>query len=341
MRDQTRFIGGSEVDDFERDFAQFQGVAACVGVANGSDAIELAVRALDLRPGDEVIVPSFTFIATAAMVQLAGGVPVFCDVEPDTLNLDPVSVTEKIGERTVGVIGVHLYGRPFDVPGILELCEGRGLWLIEDAAQAHGASLDGVRVGGSGVLGTWSFYPSKNLSCFGDGGAVTSNDEELAERVRRLSNHGRVGHYRHGELGRNSRLDSMQAAVLNCRLPRLEADNARRREIACRYHGRLQDLDGLRLLEDPPGAVSVYHQMTVRAARRDELQRFLAERGIGSAIHYPLAVHQQPAFADVAAGVHLPVSEAAARDVLCLPMFPELTDDEVDRVCDAVEAFHR
>ena len=218
LREQTRFVGGEEVEGFERDFAEYLAVGSCVGVANGSDALELAVRALGLSPGDEVIVPAFTFIATAAMVQLAGGVPVFADVEPETLNLDAASVAERIGDRTVGVIGVHLYGRPFSLSPILALCQEHDLWLIEDAAQAHGASIGGVPVGGSGALATWSFYPSKNLGCFGDGGAVTGSDVELMERVRRLADHGRIGHYRHGEAGRNSRLDSLQAAVLNSRL---------------------------------------------------------------------------------------------------------------------------
>jgi dTDP-4-amino-4,6-dideoxygalactose transaminase len=190
LLDRTSFVGGDEVEEFERAYADYLGVEGCVGVANGTDALVIALRALDLRPGDEVIVPAFTFVATASAVVLAGGRPVLVDVEPDTLNLDPASVAEKISEHTVGVIGVHLYGRPFDVASIEELCSENGVWLIEDAAQAHGAVYRGKKVGGFGRLATWSFYPAKNLDCFGDGGAATGNNIGLLERVQRLANHG-------------------------------------------------------------------------------------------------------------------------------------------------------
>jgi len=336
----TSFVGGREVEEFESSFASFLDSAGCVGVANGTDALVLALWALDLRPGDEIIVPSFTFIATAAAVVLAGGRPVFADVEPTTLNLDPESLAARISERTVGVIGVHLYGRPFAVDRILDLCRRRGLWLLEDAAQAHGAEWEGRRVGTFGRLATWSFYPSKNLGCFGDGGAVTGNDAELLERVRRLANHGRVEHYHHSEVGSNSRLDALQAAVLNCRLPLLEADNERRGEIAGRYREVLGDLDGLELLVDPAAAQSVYHQFTVLTSRRDELRRFLADEGISTAIHYPLALHLQPAFETwVDDRDALPVASAAGSRVLCLPMYPQLAAETVDDVCRAIRRF--
>ncbi len=335
----TSFVGGEEVAAFEREFAAYLGAAGCVAVANGTDALELALRALGLVPGDEVIVPSYTFVATAAAVVLAGGCPVFADVEPRTLNLDVAGAAARITERTAGIIGVHLYGRPFDVEGARSLCRERGLWLIEDAAQAHGAALEGRRAGTLGDLATWSFYPSKNLGCFGDGGAVTGGDAKLLEKVQRLANHGRVGHYLHAIVGRNSRLDALQAAVLRVRLERLDADNARRGEIACRYHGALAGAGDLALLEDPPGARSVYHQMTVRTARRDALKDHLALAGIGSAIHYPKALHLQDAFAHLPPAGELPVAEAAGGEVLCLPMYPELTDDEVDRVSSAVRSF--
>lgn len=332
------FIGGEEVAAFERGFAEAVGAEGCVGVANGTDALTVALRALDLRPGDEVLVPAFTFIATGAAVVWAGGRPVFCDVDPATLNLAPESVAERVSERTVGVIGVHLFGRPFDVEAITALCEEHGLWLLEDAAQAHGATWQGTPVGTFGRLAAWSFYPSKNLGAFGDAGALTGNDTELLERARRIANHGRVAHYEHGEVGTNSRLDALQAAVLNVRLPRLADDNARRREIACRYHGHLDDLVEVTLLDDPEGAACAYHQYTLRTPRRDALQAALQEGGIGTGIHYPLALSRQPAFApfDPAA---CPEAEGAAREVLCLPMFPELTDDEVTRVGEAVRAF--
>lgn len=335
-----RFIGGEAVDRFEREFADQVGGAGCVGVANGTDALILALKSLGLGYGDEVIVPAFTFIATAATVAWLGARPVFADVEPTTLNIDPASVADRISDRTVGVIGVHLYGRPCAVEELTELCRERRLWFLEDAAQAHGARVGDRPVGSFGKLATWSFYPSKNLGCFGDGGAVTSGSEALLEKVRRLANHGREEHYFHREVGVNSRLDALQAAVLNCRLSLLEGDNARRREIACRYWGGLDALPGLEFLEDAPGTTAVYHQMTVRVSEREALRRHLAEHGVGSAVHYPHALHEQPAFAALGFGPEdLPEATRAAADVLCLPMFPELTDDEVDRVCRAVRAF--
>jgi dTDP-4-amino-4,6-dideoxygalactose transaminase len=336
----SAFVGGAEVDRFERAFAEFVGAADCVGVANGTDALILALRALDLRPGDEVLVPSFTFIATAATVALTGGVPVFVDVEADTLNLDWVHAESCITERTVGVIGVHLYGRPFAVDRARQLTESHGLWLIEDSAQAHGAEWQGTPVGNFGRLATWSFYPAKNLGCFGDGGAVTGNDPELLARVRRLANHGRTEHYEHSEVGLNSRLDGLQAAVLNTRLPGLAAANRRRREIALRYRDSLTGVGDLRFLTNAAEALPVYHQKTVLTASREALRSHLDSHGIGTGIHYPKALHLQAAFATHAPpAAELPVATRAGDEVLCLPMFAELTDAEVDEVCAAVRSF--
>jgi dTDP-4-amino-4,6-dideoxygalactose transaminase len=339
--DGTAFVLGPEVREFEAAFAAYLEVGACVGLANGTDALVLALRALDLRPGDEVIVPAFSFFATAEAVVLLGGRPVFADVDPETLNLEPRDAAARVTPRTVGVIGVHLYGRPFDVDAVLDLCARHGLWLLEDAAQAHGARWKGRRVGGFGRLAAWSFYPTKNLGCFGDGGAATGDDRALLERLRTLANHGQAGRYHHVEVGTNSRLDSLQAAVLNCRLPLLDADNARRREIACRYHGGLAGVGDLALPPDREGAFSVYHQMTVRTARRDALLEHLKAQGIGAAVHYPSPLHLQPALAgrvQVATG-DLPVATAAGGQVLCLPVFPELTNEEVERVCVAIRDF--
>jgi len=335
---QTAFIGGEEVARFEGRFAEYLGSAGCVGVANGTDALIVALRALDLKPGDEVIVPAFTFIASGASIQLAGGTPVFADVDPATLNLDPESARSKVSDRTVGIIGVHLYGRPFDVEAIGAICEENDLWLLEDSAQAHGAEWRGKRVGNFGRLATWSFYPSKNLGAFGDGGAVTGNDTELLDRVRRIANHGRVDHYLHSEVGVNSRLDGLQAAVLNARLERLDAGNARRREIAARYRETVEGIEGVRFLDDGEHVVCVYHQATLVTDRQEALRAALSERGVGSSVHYPVALHDQPAFAAARDG-ELPVSTGAAGQVVCLPMFPELTDEEVDVVCEAVRSF--
>jgi dTDP-4-amino-4,6-dideoxygalactose transaminase len=366
--DDNAYVLGPEVREFERQFAAYLEVAAVAAVANGTDALLLALRALDLRPGDEVIVPALSFFATAEAVLLLGGEPVFADVEPGTLNLDTADAAARLTARTVGILGVHLYGRPFDVEGVMLLCERHGLWLVEDAAQAHGARHGGRRAGSFGKLAAWSFYPTKNLGCFGDGGAVSGNDAALVERVRRLANHGQTSRYHHVEVGVNSRLDSLQAAVLNCRLGLLDADNARRRELACRYHGGLAGAGDLVLLSDPPGSLCVYHQLTVRTAHRDALMKHLADHGIGSSIHYPSPLHLQPAMLEraaaggtVAAGraaasggvaasggaaarrprADLPVATAAASQVLCLPMFPELTNDEVEAVCAAVQEFYR
>jgi dTDP-4-amino-4,6-dideoxygalactose transaminase len=337
--DRSAFVLGPEVSEFEEGFARFLGVTGCVGVANGTDALVLALRALDLQPGDEVIVPAYSFFATVEAIFLAGGRPVFADIEPTTYNLDPKDAAARITPRTVGVIGVHLYGRPCDLDALSALCTQRGLWLLEDAAQAQGALYRGRRVGGIGQLAAWSFYPTKNLGCYGDGGAVTGNDPALLSRVRRIANHGQASRYHHVELGTNSRLDSLQAAVLNCRLPLLDADNRRRRELACRYYGGLAGVGDLTLPSDPEGTVPVYHQLTVATQRRDELQRNLAEQGIGSSIHYPSPLDRQPALAGLGAGDGCPVAAEAAATTLCLPMYAELTDEEVGAVCAATSRF--
>ncbi len=340
--DNTAFVLGPEVREFEEGFARFLGAAGCVGVGNGTDALVLALRALDLQPGDEVIVPAFTFFATAEAVVLAGGKPVFADVEPATLNLSAADAERRISARTAGIIGVHLYGRPFDAEALLNLCAERGLWLVEDAAQAHGAVCGDLRVGTLGALACWSFYPTKNLGAWGDGGAVTGPDSELLERVQRLANHGQLGRYQHHEVGSNSRLDSLQAAVLNCRLPLLDDDNLRRREIADHYRGAFAGVDEIALPEDAEETIPVYHQFAVRTTRRDALAEHLASEGIGSAVHYPAPLHTLSAITRGATTPppSLPVAEAAARELLCLPMFPELTNDEVAEVCLSVVRFY-
>jgi len=334
----TAFVGGDEVSSFERAFADFVEVEQCIAVANGTDALVLALRALGVSAGDEVIIPAFTFIATAEAVTLVGATPVFADVEPGSLNLDFDDVALRLSPRTKGVIGVHLYGNPFNVDAALGFCRERGLWLIEDAAQAQGARWRGRPVGGFGSIASWSFYPSKNLGCFGDGGATTTNDPALAESLRLLANHGTTARYHHSIVGTNSRLDALQAAVLNCRLPLLAGDNARRTAIARRYHEILAGLP-VSALPWPADADSVWHQFTVRSTDRDALQDHLGRRGIGSASHYPEPLHHQPAFQFLGEPETLPVAETAAAEVLCLPMFPEMTDEEVDRVGVALAEF--
>jgi dTDP-4-amino-4,6-dideoxygalactose transaminase len=340
LLETTAFVGGHEVADFEERFAEYLGASGCVGVANGTDALVLGLKALGLRPGDQVLVPAFTFFATAEAVVWAGGKPIFADVEEGSLNLDPGDADARCTDRTVGVVAVHLFGQPCDLDGVRALCRRRKLWLLEDAAQAHGATWRERRVGTLGELAAWSFYPSKNLGCFGDGGAVTAGEPEALARVRLLSNHGRIDRYHHGEVGTNSRLDALQAAVLSLRLPLLERQNQRRREIARRYRQALTGVGDLRFQEAPSGAVSVCHQVTVRTIRRDDLQDWLARHSVGTAVFYPEPLHRQPAFRHVLPEPpRLPVSEAAAREVLSLPVYEQLSDAQVDRVCELVRGF--
>ena len=338
---RTAFVGGSEVESFEKAFTEYLGGAGCVGVANGTDALVLALHALGLRRGDEVLVPSFTFFATAEAVVWAGGVPVPVDVDPASFNIDLADAEARATARTVGVIGVHLYGQPFDLDAATALCKRRGWWLIEDAAQAQGASWHGRKVGTFGALAGWSFYPSKNLGCFGDGGAVTGADAAALARVRTLANHGRLAHYQHGAVGTNSRLDALQAAVLNLRLARLDRDNARRAALVARYREQLAGVGDLRFAAVPAEAVPVWHQLTVRTGARDALRQHLLDAGVGNAIFYPVPLHQQPAMVPLLpAGLSLPASEAAAREVLSLPLYPQLSESQVDAACEAVRGFY-
>jgi dTDP-4-amino-4,6-dideoxygalactose transaminase len=336
--EDTAFVGGQEVEEFERAFAGFLGAAGCVGVGNGTDALTLALRALDLGPEDEVLVPAFTFFATWESVVLAGGRPVAVDIDPETYLLDLEAAARAVGKRTVGMVGVHLYGCPMTIDAVDAFCGEHGLWFVEDAAQAHGASIGGRSVGTLGRLAAWSFYPSKNLGCFGDGGAVTSDDPELLERVRRLANHGQTGRYEHALVGTNSRLDALQAAVLNCRLPLLDDDNRRRGEIVEQYRSRLAK-HGLVFQEIPESGQSAWHLATVRSSERDGLVAWLREGGIGSAIHYPRAIPEQPVLEGTTMAHEVPEASRAGREVVSLPLFPELTDEEVATVCDAVEGF--
>jgi dTDP-4-amino-4,6-dideoxygalactose transaminase len=339
--DTNAFVLGPEVKQFESAFAEFLGAPRVVGVANGTDALTVSLRALGVAPGDEVMVPAFSFFATAEAVVLAGGTPVFADILPDTYNLDPDDAASRVTARTVGVVGVHLYGRPFAADRLGELCRRHQLWLLEDAAQAHGAKFRGRRVGTLGDLAAWSFYPTKNLGCFGDGGGVSGPDAERLEKVHRLANHGQTERYHHVEIGTNSRLDSLQAAVLNLRLATLDEDNARRRALAAIYRDGLAGVGDLVLPADDPADECVYHQLTVATDRRDALAEFLKQRGVGASVHYPSALHRQPAMAALGrAQPELPVAERAGGRVLCLPMFAELEPAEAERAVEAVRAFY-
>ncbi|GDY32039.1 DegT/DnrJ/EryC1/StrS family aminotransferase [Gandjariella thermophila] len=329
-----RFVGGPELERFEEQFAHYCGATACVGVANGTDALELILAALGIGHGDEVIVPGNTFVATAEAVCAVGARPRFVDVCPDTLLIDPAAVDAAVTRNTAAIIAVHLYGQMVDVHCLTALARRHGLALVEDAAQAHGARWAGRRAGTAGVAAGFSFYPGKNLGALGDGGAVVTSDAELARRVRRLANHGRVDgdRYRHLDSGRNSRLDTLQAAVLSAKLHRLDADNARRRELMAHYR------EGLPPFCVPvavhPAAEPVHHLAVVQVADRTKVSAALSAAGIGWGLHYPVPCHQQPAFAEFAEP--LPVVERAAGRVISLPMFPSLTTDDIARICDVL-----
>jgi len=330
-----RFILGPEGEALEHEVAAYLGVKHAVAVASGTDALHLALRAAGIGPGDEVITPSFTFIAAAEAVSYVGARVVFADIDPATYNLDSAACEAAIGPATRAVIAVHLFGQTADLPAIDAICKRRGLTLIEDCAQAIGADFDGRRAGAWGALGCFSFYPTKNLGAYGDAGMVVTNDPKLAEVVRMLRHHGSRITYRHEMIGYNSRLDELQAAILRVKLKYLDRWNAQRRERAGLYR-RLLAGSPVGLPVEHGRGVHVYHQFTVRSPKRDTLRAALAARGVASAIYYPVPVHQQPVYAPEYGSVVLPVSERAAREVLSLPIYPQLTESAVKSVCDAL-----
>jgi len=336
--EEADFVRGGPCRRFEEAFGRFLGVRHVVCVASGTDALALSLAALGVGPGHEVIVPANSFPATAAAVLTAGATPVFVDVDTETLNLDVEAAEERIGRRTRAIVPVHLHGSPADMGGVLRLATQHKLKVVEDAAQAHGAIWEGRRIGSIGNAGCFSFYPSKNLGAFGDGGAVTTNDLKVAEWIRRVRDHGRNKEGRHVVVGQCSRLDTLQAAVLGCKLPHLERWNDQRRSLAQRYASALAGCPGLRLLETEEGAV--FHHFVVRSTLRDSLARDLADRGIRTGIHYARTIPQEPAFAGYR-DQPTPEADHAAREVLSLPMFPELGMGEVDRVADAIWDFFK
>jgi dTDP-4-amino-4,6-dideoxygalactose transaminase len=338
------FVLGPNVAALEEELGSYLGVARAVTMASGTDALHLGLRALGVRAGDLVLVPAFTFVATATAVSYIGARPVFADIEPDTFNLDPTRVGEYlegkgpgpyVKERVKALISVHLYGQPADMESLLAVARAHGIAVVEDAAQAIGATYRGKRVGGLGDVGCFSFYPTKNLGAMGDGGLATTQDAALADRLLRLRVYGGRQRYLHEELGFNSRLDEIQAAVLRVKLTFLEEWTARRQAIAARYRRGLAGL-GLTLPAEQPGSTHVYHQFSIRVPDRDAVQRRMAERGVQTAVYYPLPLHLQPMYRDLGyRSGDFPEAERAAREVLCLPMYPELTDAQVDEVVEA------
>lgn len=336
-----KFVLGPDVEAFEHEYAEYIGVKHCVGVSSGLEALHLALRALDVGPGDEVLVPGNTYIATWLAVSYAGAAPVPIEPDLNTYNIDPACIEKAITPRTRGILPVHLYGQPADMKAILEIARRRHLWVMEDAAQAHGARYKGVRVGSLGDVACWSFFPGKNLGAFGDGGAITTNNDEIADRARVLRNYGSRVKYFNEVKGLNSRLDTVQAAVLRVKLQHLDEWNDRRRAIAAYYSAALNDTD-LVLPSTAPCVEPVYHLYVVRSTRRDELQEFLKTRGVSTLIHYPVPPHRQAAYRDLGLGAgSLPITEQIHREVLSLPMGPHLSALEAEAVVDGIHEFYQ
>lgn len=332
----AHFILGPELEAFEHEFAAYCGSRHCIGTGNGLDALTLTLIGAGIGPGTEVIVPGQTFIATWLAVSHAGAQPVAVDIDPVSSNIDTKLIEAAITPRTRAIVPVHLYGRPADMTTIDEIARRHGLFVLEDAAQAHGAYLHGRRAGNLGHAAAFSFYPGKNLGALGDGGAITTNDDALAERLRRLRNYGSSRKYQHEEIGFNSRLDELQAALLRLKLPHLDTWNARRQQIAARYDLALTDLPITRPLAACAQYQPVWHQYVVGVDDRDALQANLAGEGIASLVHYPVPPHRQPAYAKQAMPFALPVAEHQAGHCLSLPICPTLPMEAIDRVCQAI-----
>lgn len=334
---------GPNVRAFDEEWARYCGAKHAVGVGSGTDALQLAIRALGIAPGDEVITVSYTFFATAEAIFYSGARPIFVDIDERTFNMDVTQIEDRITPRTKAIIPVHLYGRTADMTRILDVARDHNIAVIEDAAQAHGSTMDtGKRAGTAGRFGCFSFYCSKNLGAYGEAGAIVTDDDELAQELKQLREHGQVTRYFHPIVGYNARLDEIQAAVLRIKLKRLDAWNARRRAVAKQYASLLAG-SGVLIPEDP-GDRHVWHIYAIRVpgGKRDAMKDFLWERGIGTGIHYPVPIHLQGSaqFLGYREG-DLPVTEKVAHEILSLPMYPELTDEQVGHVADGVTAFMR
>ncbi len=339
VTEANAFIGGSWCEKFEEEFAAYIGTEHAIGCANGTDALELIIRALKIGPGDEVIVPANTFIATAEAVAAAGAVPVFVDVDPDTMLITADGIEAAATPKTAAVMVVHLYGQPAAMDSIVAVCDKHGIAIIEDTAQAHGGTWDGKKAGSFGVAAGFSFYPGKNLGAFGDGGAITTNDGALAEQIRSIAFHGRsiTSRYHHDNMGMNSRLDGLQAGILSVKLKHLDGWNAGRQRARDRYEAGLTDLELVKVHER---AKSVHHLCVVQSDNREELMAFLSERGIGNSIHYPVPCHLNEPFKEWAPKVAPIVTETAAPKIMSLPMFPTLSDEMIDYTLEAIHDFH-
>ena len=338
--DHTGFILGDEVRRLEEAFAHYVGVEGAAGVASGTAGLHLSLIACGVGEGDEVITTPFTFFATAEAIVQAGARPVFVDIDPVTFNVDPDLLEQAVTPRTRVVIPVHMYGQPADMAPINDIAARRGLRVIEDAAQAHGAEYRGQRCGAIGDLACFSFYPSKNLGAYGDGGIVTGNDQKLLDRVRSLSNHGRLSKHEHREVGWGYRLDALQAAIVGAKLTHLDEWNDARRERAYGYNERFADSAEVQTPVEAEGILHVYHVYAIRVPERDALVDHLGAAGIQTVVHYPVPLHLQPAFSGLGYEPgQFPVAERVAADVVSLPLYPELSPDRQDRVVESVLSF--
>jgi dTDP-4-amino-4,6-dideoxygalactose transaminase len=332
----TRFILGPNLNLLENEVASYHGVTHAIGLASGTDALHISLRAIGVGPGDEVITTPFTFIATAEAISYTGARPIFVDIDPKTFNIDPSKIEEKITERTRVILPVHLFGQPADMSSIISMAKRYNLKVIEDCAQAFGAEHRGKRVGTFGDTGCFSFYPSKNLGCYGDGGMLITSNKEIAERTKALRNHGSKETYYHSEIGFNSRLDEIQAGILRIKLKRIDEYNRMRRTKASLYKERLKGLP-ITLPEETPATYHVYNQFTIRSKKRDAIKKALEERSIASMIYYPLPLHLQEVYRHLGYKEgDLLESEEASREVLSLPVYPELKEEQIEEICDVI-----
>jgi dTDP-4-amino-4,6-dideoxygalactose transaminase len=334
--EKTQFILGPNVSAFENEAAAFLGVKHAIAVASGTDALHLALIAAGIKTGDEVITTPFTFIATAEAIRYVGAIPVFVDIDPDTYNIDPVEIEKAITPATKAVIPVHLFGQPADMDAIEDICLRHGLTIIEDCAQSFGAASGKRMTGSIGAAGCFSFFPSKNLGCYGDGGMISTNSDEISENIKVLRNHGSRVRYHHSIIGFNSRLDEIQAVILRTKLKRITSYNEGRRRVAGLYTSLLEGMNLKCPYEDGRG-VHVYHQYTLLSGRRDRIISSLAESGIASAVYYPIPLHRQEVFAEEYRSLSFPVAESVAGSCFSLPIFPEMTDTQVEVVVAAVK----
>ena len=333
---KTQFILGPNVQAFEKEAAEHLGVKHALTCASGTDALHLALLAAGISEGDEVITTSFTFIATAEAIRYVGATPVYVDIKADTLNIDADLIEAAITEKTTAIIPVHIFGQPADMNKIMAVAKKHNLLVIEDCAQSYGAKIGDEITGGIGLAGCHSFFPSKNLGCYGDGGMVTTNDDAIAEKIRIYRNHGSSERYHHDVIGYNSRLDELQAVILRIKLKHIDEYNKERRRVAHSYSEQLKDV--VTVPHEDGIGTHVYHQYTVLTDKRDAIMPALSAKEIGNAIYYPIPLHQQKAFEKECAGVSLPVTEDTIKHCMSLPVFPEMTEEQIKLVCDTIKS---